>query len=117
MKTKISIGEFDEVNEQNEKDYAEHFEFYPIPPVTIDKLEMDMEDSFNGYIYIKLSNGDVIEYTCQEDRKSRPPGAKIYVKVNDHKVMDNKFLEQYCGRKTWVEGVLNFYIDWKNGRV
>ena len=114
MKIEIESGKYFEVNKIDEKKCAQDFEYYPVPPIKVEHLNIKMKDEYNGYIFIRLSNDDIIEYFCSERRNTgKGPDCDIYVKINDKRVVGSEFLEEYGGRRTWVEGILDFYVNYQ----
>ena len=116
----LSSGEYCEhlLDEEMEIKRANSFEFYPIPPITITDVFIDMPDDYRGNVKIKLSNGEEVEYVCEELRMTNMgPSTKQYVTVNrpgntGYQICGDEFLENYAGSGSWVTDIMNCYMNY-----
>lgn len=106
----INVGEYAEglVNSGKEQKAANTYKFYPVAAITIDKVDINLEDEYNGDIEILMSNGDKIVYDCSEVRShGRGPSYEVSVKVNDVLIEEDEFLDDFSG--TWVGSLMRVY--------
>jgi hypothetical protein len=92
-----------------EKEAAESFEYYPIPPVTVEDVEIDIEDEFNGKVNVILSNGDRIRFEIKEKSVGEygiDYDAHIFINTRKYEVD----LGDVFQNGTYVADLTNFYI-------
>ena len=105
----ITVGDYADhlVTSSNEQKAANAYKFYPVAPITIESVEIDMQDEYNGDAKIVMSNGDTVVYDCSEVRGNRGPSMEIRVLVNDELIEEDEFLDNFSG--TWVTSLMRVY--------
>jgi hypothetical protein len=111
MKVELIRSEWTEdlMNEEVEKQRASEYVFHPVPPVTVTELIVNIPDTYNGYVKVTLSNGDIIEYNCVECNGPCGPDTQTRVTINGECVAGDEFLEYWGGSDAWVTDLLNLY--------
>ena len=99
------------IDKDEEMKYITEFQFTPpVKPITIVDAYIHMEHEYSGNVTIELSNGDVINYNCEEIRGNRGPDSNIKLLINN-KVVEEEFdLARWGGNGGWIGTVMNYYI-------
>ena len=104
------------VNKETEENFANNYKLCK-DVITITHYDINMVDEFNSDIYIHLSNGDVIHYSCDELKKPKKPGDappyyEVEVTINGKFVSGDDFLDEYGGGLCWLKSLMDFYENY-----
>jgi hypothetical protein len=113
MKSNINLGKYaDFVVPEVEQETAQQWVHYPVQPLTVTELDMDIRDEYNGFIDIRLSNGDRIIYDLHEIRSSSTePGPQFKFTYTVNGDVLTRDLDDVVDGQPLVQAALDYYVN------
>ena len=102
-------------DKRKEVNNAEDFVFYPCIPITVKKLNGEIEGDNRTWAEVVFSNGDRLEYNYRYDQPAVYE-AKLEVDGNV-KEFDGRDILEYMGPSGPFTGMIKWYRDYKEGKI